>query len=100
MKRNELKVIIAILLLMVTLFALASLVSAGFVEEILGDVGEIMGSSGGHVHGPECYESYTETGKCELMSNGVFCNQPVLHGIYCTGGVEYTYTYTKLICNK
>lgn len=35
MKRNELKVIIAIILVMATLCTLASLVSAGFVEVIL-----------------------------------------------------------------
>lgn len=47
MKRNELKVIIAIILVMATLFALASLVSAGFVEEILGEMSEMMRSSSG-----------------------------------------------------
>lgn len=50
MKRNELKVIIAIILVMSTMFMLASFVSSGFVQEIIRDDDKSIMSSSSENH--------------------------------------------------
>ena len=43
--RTKLKAIIAVVLVMASLFAMASLVSAGFIEEVFSEVCELMTTS-------------------------------------------------------
>ena len=55
-RRTKLKAIVAVVLVMASLFAMASLVSAGFVEEVFSEVCELMttSSSGSEPEPEEC----------------------------------------------
>ena len=67
-RRTKLKAIVAVVLVMASLFAMASLVSAGFVEEVFSEVCERMTASSSGASGCNATPKYRmcEKGNCVL----------------------------------
>ena len=105
MKQNnrstKLKAIVAVILVMAALFAMASLVSAGFVEEVFKEICDgVMASSSnsGHTHTESCYkafESYCTI--AEWIGDYPVCSKGYAR---CHGGQHVEDTWYVLTCGK
>ena len=97
------KAIVAIVLVMVSLFSISTAVSAGFVEKVFEEVCDMINysSSNTHVHTQNCYTDVTVTVKCTILQ--YFGDYPI-----CTAGVARCYggrhnvkeTWQQLTCGN
>lgn len=85
-RKNTWKAIVAVMLVMATLFSISTMVSAGFVEEVFEEVCDMMttSSSNTHVHTNDCYSDVQVTVKCRILQ--YLGDYPI-----CTAGVARCY---------
>ena len=68
-RKKAWKAIVAIVLVMVSLFLISTAVSAGFVEKVFEEVCDMINysSSNTHVHTQNCYTDVTVIVKCPIL---------------------------------
>lgn len=67
-RRKTWKAVVAVVLMIVALFAVSTMVSAGFIETVFDEVYELMStSSNTHKHTDDCYTDVTVIVKCERL---------------------------------
>ena len=85
-RKNTWKAIVAVMLVMATLFSISTMVSAGFVEEIFEEVCDMMTTSssyfGGDCSGGHDYDR-TWTGKKLCDIHNTFCDVTLKHCARC-----------------
>lgn len=93
-RKKTWKAIVAVVLVMASLFAMASLVSAGFVEEIFSEVCELMTTSSSGGGGSDCSSGHdwgsSSTGSSWCSSHNKMCPVTVKTCARC-GGSQRTF---------